>query len=46
MPTVPVDWQWLTPEGNRICNVYPKVTNCYPGSPNLAIKPDEMEGDG
>ena len=26
MLTVPVDWQWPTPDGNAIWNVYPKVT--------------------
>ena len=35
MLTVPVDWQWPTPDGNPICNVYPKVTNCYPGPPTF-----------
>jgi hypothetical protein len=35
MLTVPVDWQWPTPDANRICNVYPKVTNCYPGPPTF-----------
>ncbi|UCC62801.1 MAG: hypothetical protein JSV36_18955 [Anaerolineae bacterium] len=35
MLTVPVDWQWPTPDGNRICNAYPKVTNCSPGPPTF-----------
>jgi hypothetical protein len=35
MLTVPVDWQWPTPDGNRICNPYPKVTNCSPGPPTF-----------
>jgi hypothetical protein len=35
MLTVPVDWQWPTPDGNRICNVYPKVSNCIPGPPTF-----------
>ncbi|MFX0198034.1 MAG: hypothetical protein ACFFCW_18090 [Candidatus Hodarchaeota archaeon] len=35
MLTVPVDWQWPTPDGNRICNVYSKVTSCDPGPPTF-----------
>lgn len=33
--TVPVDWQWPVPDGNRICNPYPKVTGCDPGPPTF-----------
>jgi hypothetical protein len=31
--TIPVDWQWPVSDGNRICNLYPKVTGCVPGPP-------------
>jgi hypothetical protein len=30
MLTVPIDWQWPTPDGNAIWNVYSKVISGYP----------------
>ncbi|MFW9896802.1 MAG: hypothetical protein ACFFD7_13435, partial [Candidatus Thorarchaeota archaeon] len=30
MLTVPIDWQWPTPDGNAIWNVYPKVIAGFP----------------
>jgi hypothetical protein len=35
--TVPVDWQWPVPDGNRVCNPYPKVTGCVPGPPDFPV---------
>jgi hypothetical protein len=33
--SVPSDWQWPVPDGNRICSLYPKVTGCDPGPPTF-----------